>query len=57
MLYIYIPLCLCEPLSFGGGWGGRKRWKGPFFRYHSSKGINADLFVKTPFAFCATALY
>lgn len=56
MLYIYIPLCLCEPLSWGGGEGG-KGGKVLFFRYCSSKGINADLFVKTPFAFCATALY
>lgn len=23
MLYIYIPLCLCEPLSRGGGEGGK----------------------------------
>lgn len=30
MLYIYIPMCLCEPLSFLGG-GREKRGKGPFF--------------------------
>lgn len=31
MLYIYIPLCLCEPLSFGGRAGREEKVERSFF--------------------------
>lgn len=31
MLYIYIPLCLCEPLSFGGRVGREEKVERSFF--------------------------